>query len=45
MTKSARSRKARRAEWEAMVLRAMNKDFSWGASAKQYMDLYTELLK
>ncbi len=35
----------RRAEWEAMVLRAMNKDFSWGASAKQYMDLYTELLK
>ncbi len=34
-----------RAEWEAMVVRAMNKDFSWSASAKQYIDMYTELLK
>lgn len=31
-------------EWDAMVDRAMAKDFSWGSSAKQYEAMYDELI-
>lgn len=31
--------------WVPMMKRAMKTDFSWNASAKQYSDLYSELLK
>lgn len=34
-----------RSEWDKMVVRAMNEDFSWQNSAIQYIKLYTELLK
>lgn len=33
-----------REEWDAMVDRAMAKDFSWGSSAKQYEAMYDELI-
>ena len=33
-----------RPEWNAMVKRAMQKDFSWGVSASKYNDLYNYLL-
>ncbi len=32
-----------RGKWNEMVKRAMSKDFSWSASAKEYTDLYSEL--
>ena len=32
-----------RAQWNEMVIRDMNKDVSWPASAKKYKDLYLEL--
>ena len=31
--------------WDKMVLRDMEKDFSWDTSAKQYKDLYLELTR
>ncbi len=31
-------------EWRALLLRAMKCDFSWDASAKQYMEMYNALL-
>lgn len=31
-------------EWDAMIDRAMAKDFSWGSSAKQYEAMYDELI-
>ncbi|HEY7994354.1 MAG TPA: glycogen synthase GlgA [Candidatus Eremiobacteraceae bacterium] len=31
--------------WRAMQLRGMSKDFSWPRSAKQYLDVYSQLLK
>lgn len=34
-----------RIEWDKMVVRAMEKDFSWRASAKEYEKLYKELIK
>ena len=34
----------RRKEWDAMVKRAMNTDFSWERSASLYEDLYEKLL-
>lgn len=33
-----------KAEWEAMVERAMNTDFSWTVSAKKYEEMYNELI-
>ncbi len=30
-------------EWDVIVKNAMNKDFSWEESAKQYLDLYNKL--
>lgn len=30
--------------WNAMVVRAMNQDFSWNASARQYETLYDEVI-
>ena len=33
-----------RREWNKMVDRAMARDFSWKTSAKQYEDLYDQLL-
>jgi len=33
-----------RAEWRAMMVRGMQKDFSWKASAQAYMALYERLL-
>ena len=33
-----------RSSWDALVKRAMRKDFSWKRSAKQYIELYEELL-
>lgn len=35
----------RRGEWNKIVERGMEKDFSWNHSAKQYMDLYRSLLQ
>ncbi len=35
----------RRQSWDNMVKRAMAKDFSWGASAQVYCDMYEGLLK
>ncbi|MCX7773536.1 MAG: glycogen synthase GlgA, partial [Clostridia bacterium] len=32
-------------EWESLVKHCMNQDFSWQSSAKEYMNLYTEMLK
>ncbi len=32
------------ARWGAMVRRAMTRDFSWGAAARDYLALYRELL-
>lgn len=34
-----------RADWNKMVERAMNKDFSWNHSAKQYVALYDKMLE
>lgn len=34
-----------RKAWDKMVVRAMEKDFSWRASAKEYEKLYKDLLK
>ena len=31
-------------EWNKIVDRAMAADFSWGASAKKYQDMYDELI-
>ncbi|MDO4562460.1 MAG: glycogen synthase GlgA [Clostridia bacterium] len=31
-------------QWQQMIKRAMAKDFSWAASAKEYIDLYASLL-
>lgn len=36
--------RSNRPSWEALVKRAMKKDFSWKRSAKQYIELYEELL-
>lgn len=33
-----------RARWQAMMLRGMAKDYSWSASARQYLELYERLL-
>jgi starch synthase len=33
------------AAWRAMMIRGMQKDFSWDASARQYQDLYRRLLR
>jgi starch synthase len=30
-------------DWEKMVIRAMEKDFSWKSSAKEYEELYRSL--
>ena len=35
----------RRKSWDDMVKRAMAKDFSWGASAQVYCDMYEGLLR
>ena len=35
---------ADRASWQRMVSRAMTRDFSWDASARQYLALYRELV-
>lgn len=35
----------RRSSWDAMVKRAMEQDFSWGASAQIYCDMYRDLLR
>ncbi len=35
----------RRQSWDNMVKRAMAKDFSWGASAQVYCDMYNDLLR
>lgn len=35
----------RRGSWDAMVKRAMKQDFSWGASAQVYCDMYKDLLR
>lgn len=32
-------------DWDGLVTRAMNQDFSWGSSARQYEELYDDLLK
>ena len=32
-------------DWNKMVERAMNADFSWGVSAKKYEEMYEELTK
>ena len=32
-------------DWNKIVERAMNADFSWKASAKKYEDMYDELVK
>lgn len=32
-------------EWENLVIRCMNQDFSWQNSAKEYKNLYKEMLK
>ncbi len=34
----------RKEDWKDMVLRAMNEDFSWNASAREYQKLYDEIL-
>ena len=34
-----------RKRWKAIVLRGMEQDFSWGASARQYADLYAKALR
>ena len=34
-----------RQRWDAMVKRNMEKDVSWGQSAKQYLDFYKDLMK
>jgi starch synthase len=34
-----------RPKWDAMVKRNMEKDVSWGQSAKQYLDFYMDLMK
>jgi starch synthase len=31
--------------WEIMMLRGMRQDFSWNASAKKYIEIYTEAIK
>ena len=31
-------------KWEELVKRVMNRDFSWGLSAKEYIKMYNELL-
>jgi starch synthase len=36
---------ADRPRWEAIVRRGMEKDFSWEASARQYVDLYGKALR
>jgi starch synthase len=36
--------KQRRAEWKAVVRRAMTQDFGWEASALRYVDVYRELV-
>ena len=35
----------RKRDWNKMVERAMNADFSWGVSAKKYEEMYEELTK
>ena len=32
-------------DWQALQLRAMEKDFSWTASAKQYVKLFASAIK
>ena len=34
-----------RAEWDKMVVRAMEADFSWKASAEKYQDMYDGLME
>ena len=31
-------------QWNALMRRAMNTDFSWGASAEKYLALYRRML-
>ncbi|HKJ75288.1 MAG TPA: hypothetical protein VKA19_14330, partial [Alphaproteobacteria bacterium] len=31
--------------WRRLMLNAMAADFSWGASARQYLDLYRDLVE
>jgi starch synthase len=33
----------KRAFWQAMQFNAMSRDFSWSVSARNYLDLYTQL--
>ena len=33
-----------RQDWNDMICRAMNKDFSWDSSAREYLKLYNEML-
>lgn len=34
-----------KSDWESIVLKAMNSDNSWEKSAKEYMDLYADILR
>jgi starch synthase len=31
------------ARWEALMIRAMNQDWSWNTSAQKYLDLYEKI--